>query len=176
MPYYSCYLLSVFAWFCGSCPPKWTDTNTEFPPTQCILLTWYSPKGPINRPRMNQDFMLCGSLPHQILPAVRTTLYLNAVRKGERKTKGGKGRGRKYIYSTKNWPKIYVSESFHVLPACPSGLQTGQIVGKWIRSNVGSGQFWVGNRGGRWAGTILGQNFYIFFGRTACHITVQFLH
>jgi hypothetical protein len=79
----------------------WTDTSTEFPPTQCMLLTWYSPKGPINRPRMNQDVMLCGSLLHQILPDVNTTLYLNAVRKGERKTKCGKGRDRQHIYSIK---------------------------------------------------------------------------
>jgi len=63
-----------------------------------MLLTWYSPKGPINRPRMNQDVMLCGSLLYQILPDVHTTLYLNAVSEGERKKMCGKRRDRTLFY------------------------------------------------------------------------------
>ena len=76
MPCYSCYptvsvrLILLFM-----------SAVTE--PIQKLLhgacVSTYSPKGRINRPRMNQDVMLCGRLLHQILPDIHTTLHLKAV-------------------------------------------------------------------------------------------------
>lgn len=91
-------VLSTVSDFVVHVHQKRTDTNTEFHPTQCTLLTWYSPKGPINRPRMDQDVMLCGSPLYQILPDIHTTLYLNAVSKGKEKRSVGTGETEHLFY------------------------------------------------------------------------------
>jgi hypothetical protein len=50
MPCYSCYLLLVFAWFCGSCPPKLSRYKHWIPSYTVHAFNMVFPKGPYKSP------------------------------------------------------------------------------------------------------------------------------